>query len=164
MLYSQSLGEVPKQAREERQSSTTPKVITNEDLANKSVPAENVKAPPEQSPSPKQTVGNTDKQEERKDAEAQKSGEEVDRRYRERIAQLLYEIKISEYQIVWLKSQYNRWDIPLGDEVDLIAQQNFNQHITDAIAQEKRLIADLKSQLEAVQEEARHAGVPHATD
>jgi hypothetical protein len=36
--------------------------------------------------------------------------------------------------------------------------------LTEVIETQQKLIASLKSQLENLQEEARHAGVPHAED
>jgi hypothetical protein len=184
--YAQSLGDIAREVREEKQKSGSPqpKVITNEDL-KQSAPAQEVRAPVD---APAQDVATEGSQaakasavaversnqnsakEEAPELETQKRTAEINKSYLDRIAALRDQINTTQLELAKLQGEYiNRWTIPERDpkpDVPFREQQAlvFNQQISDLIEAQSKRIDGLKSQLRDLQEEARHAGVPHATD
>jgi hypothetical protein len=186
--YAQSLGEVAREIRAEKQTSRVQqsKVVTNEDLeklaptqegdvtneggakapggnGKPAVTATTQPAMTDRGDHPKQSAMEDRNAQER---ERQRRTEEINQSYMYRIAMLRDQIHAVELELAKLQESYEtRWDFPLSDipfrESKALL---FNRHVDDVMEEERKLIANLKSQLAATQEEARHAGVPHATD
>lgn len=185
----QSLGDVARQTRAEKQRAGTAqtRVITNDDLASsapapepatakdaqserkesaaKSAAAENsksAKGADAQQPAP-------DKDWEARELERQRRTDEARQRYLERIATLRGQLNTAQTELGKLQSSYEHlWNLDRYDQATIAYQYqqmlNFNQHVTELIEAQEKLIESLKSQLENLQEEARHAGVSHAAD
>lgn len=179
----QSLGEVARQTRADEQSKeTSARVITNDDLANsaptakptppsereeniaKSAPVESSKPTEENAAQPAPAKDWKAQEDER-----QRRTDEINQRYLERIATLGEQLNTAQVELGKLQASYQHlWELDGYDDANFAFhyQQmlNFNQHLTEVIEAQQKLIASLKSQLENLQEEARHAGVPHAED
>jgi len=165
--HAQSLGEVAREARAEKQASGSeqPKVITNEDIVKpvptqeRDITKEGVEKIPEVvgTEHPKRSSNEDLRAHE---LERQRRTNEINQRYMVRIATLRDQIKAMESQVEKLRASYE----PTDNDYYAYEALVFNQHVDDLIKEQCKLIASLKSQLAATQEEARHAGVPHATD
>jgi len=184
--YAQSLGDIAREVRAEKQKSESPqpKVITNEDL-KQSAPAQEIGSPVK---APVQDVATEGSQaakasavaverspevsakERAEELETQKRTAEINKNYLGRIAALRDQINTAQLELAKLQGEYiNRWTIPERypePDVPFREQQAlaFNQQISELIEAQSKRIDGLKSQLRDLQEEARHAGVPHATD
>ncbi len=170
----QSLGDVARQTRAERQKTGTSqaRVITNDDLARSTptpepAPQSNREenaaksAPAESSKPAKDWKAEED--------ERQRHTDEINQRYIERIATLRGQLNTAQAELGKLQASYQHIsDLDGYDDGNFYFRYqqmlNFNRHLTEVIEAQQKLIASLKSQLENLQEEARHAGVPHAED
>ena len=176
----QSLGDAAREARaKSQQNGTAPaKVITNDDLVEKeSAQPEEETANGAQPDSGTQPAGKTNApgtgdqaqngagQKQGTEAPAQPDPDAVAKDIKTRAATLRTQIAATQSQIAKLQKGYiNRWvrpdSIP-SSEYALRDQRAiaFNQQVTELIAEQKKLLADLKTQMETLKEEARHAGV-----
>lgn len=179
--HAQTLGEVAREARAERQKSGTEptRVITNDDLAT-SAPA--VKptsktadsANPEAKP-PERVKKDPDSDREEREAEFQRRTDAINQRYLERIATLREQINAARSEVAKLQND----EIDIANEYrkevapdttgyvppDATAYYNTQMRACiSTIANLNSLITSLNAQLADVQEAARHAGVLHATD
>jgi chemotaxis protein histidine kinase CheA len=189
----QSLGDVARETRVEEQKAeqkigVPPKVITNEDVAppaqTQASESSEASETSETSASPSAAAAAPDGQPagqpretnaaasgaETKEREVQQRTDEINRRYLDRIAALRDEIGSAQTELTRLQGDYeNRWTIPEryppGDihfrELQALASNN---QVSELIEAQRKRIASLNARLEDVKEEARHAGVPHATD
>jgi hypothetical protein len=183
----QSLGDVAREIRSEEQKAGAPhpKVITNEDVVRsaredqKDISAKpttrgqvgNVSvAEPTQTPSDENSIRDLSGKREARELETQRRTDEINKVYKDQIASLRDQINNAQVEIGKLQGDYeNRWNIPQRyppSEIHFRDMQAlyFNNQVSELIEAQRRLIVSLNSQLEKVQEEARHAGVPHATD
>jgi hypothetical protein len=168
--YAQSLGDVAREARTERQKSGVPhpKVITNEDLAEPAAAQEVDVSKKASAQNPAADAGHRtvkqDSDKEKAELEAEKRTAAINKSYLERIGDLRRRITAAQLQVEKLKGEY--MPIYSGPEAVFNAQPAlaWNQRMDDRIKAQIKLIDGLKSKLEDLQEEARHAGVPHATD
>jgi predicted RNase H-like nuclease (RuvC/YqgF family) len=172
----QSLGDVAREIRAERQKSGAPvaRVITNDDLsksspsvseASKTAVADS--ANPEAKPASLKTDSASDR--EQREAELQRRTDAINQRYMEGIAALRDQLNAAQAELEKLQGSYEHiWELDRYDQSQIAFRYQqmlaFNQHLTEVIETQTKLVAGLKSQLENLQEEARHAGVPHATD
>jgi hypothetical protein len=175
----QSLGDAAREARaKSQQNGTAPaKVITNDDLEKESAQPEADTANGAQPDSGAQPAGkastpgtgdqaqNGAGQKQGTETAAQPDPDAVAKDIKTRAATLRTQIAATQSQIAKLQKGYiNRWvrpdSIP-SSEYALREQRAiaFNQQVTELIAEQKKLLADLKTQMEALKEEARHAGV-----
>jgi chemotaxis protein histidine kinase CheA len=176
----QSLGEVARQTRaeEQRTGASQARVITNEDLAS-STPTAKPTPPSEREENAAKSAPAESKPAKENDAQAkdwkakederQRRTDEINQRYLERIATLRGQLNTAQGELGKLQGSYQHlWELDGYDDANFYFhyQQmlNFNRHLTEVIETQQKLIASLKSQLENLQEEARHAGVPHAED
>jgi uncharacterized protein YukE len=175
--HAQSLGDVAREARAERQKSGAQpaRVITNDDLT---------KSPPSGNEASKTPAANSAKHEakpaesfkkdpasdrEEQQAELQRRTDAINQRYTERIATLRGQLNAARAELGKLQGSYEHiWELDRYDQSQIAFRYQemlaFNQHLTEVIETYTKLVSSLKSQLEDLQEEARHAGVPHATD
>lgn len=178
----QTLGDVARDSRAQtQQSGTAPaKVITNEDLAEtpEAQPAvDAVEAPHQDATTPaktgtkKKTPAATDhaqnpaSPEKAEETPAPTAHDVIEKDFKRRAAALRDQIASVQNMIAKLMGQYiNRWTIPdrvPQPDVAFREQQamSFNQHLTDLIDEQKKLLADLTTQMKSLMEDARHAGV-----
>lgn len=101
---------------------------------------------------------------------AQQRTEEINQKYLDRIAALRGKINSAQQDLDKLQDSYqDRWIIPdRYPEPERSFRETqamtFNQHLTELIEAQAKAVERLKSQMNDLKEEARHAGVPHATD
>jgi len=181
--HAQSLGEVAREVRAERQTSgdQPTRVITNDDLAksppsvdeaSKTAAVDSTK--PEAKPAESLKKDSARDREER-EAELERHADAINQRYMERIATLRGQLNDAQAELVRLKKA----EIDIANEYrkevapdttgyvppDATAYYNTQMRACiSAIANLNGLITSLNAQLADVQEAARHAGVPHATD
>ena len=179
--HAQSLGDIARQYRAERQQSAThhSPVITNDDIES-SKPAKPAKqqaasedttdsaeVAAEAQPAKNAKPGTTVKPEDQK-SETDIRTEEINNRYLDRIAAIRKQLTTAQQELARLQQEqtenilaYRRslYTFP-NPEVYENQQRSFNEQIKT----QSDLITSLTSQLEDAQEAARHAGVPHATD
>jgi hypothetical protein len=186
----QSLGDVARETRAEEQKDGAPhpKAITNDDIArarerDTSAEAAKPSSAAMQAGKPSDTdaaelknakpsarpKSDTTKKQEAQEPEAQQRTGEINKNFLDRIALLRQQINTARMEVTKLQGDYEGdWDMPPYTEGDYafreLQRQAFNQHISDLIETQRKFIASLESQLNDVQEAARHAGVPHATD
>jgi len=173
----QSLGDLARQLRAERQQSGTPqtKVFTNDDIAS-SAPAP---APGAFKPGTEIKDGNDGLQGPPAAAQPAKSAkpsmsetdkriDEINHRYLDRIAELQKKIDIAQQEVARLQQEqaantfeYRR---TLGVFPNPGAYVEQQQSFNEQIKTQTDLITSLSSQLEDAKEAARHAGVPNASD
>ncbi len=177
--HGQSLGDAAREARAKSQQSGTPpaKVITNDDIEKESAQPEadaaNGAQPDSDTPPAGKTnapatgdpAQNGDAQKHATETPAKPDPDAIANDIKSRAATLHTQIAATQSQIAKLQKGYiNRWvrpdNIP-STEYALREQRAiaFNQQVTELIAEQKKLLADLKTQMEALKEEARHAGV-----
>jgi len=181
LCNAQSLGEVARQTRmdEQRRGTAQARVITNDDLAGSSPTAK--PTPPSEreenaAKSPQAQSGDPTKKDDAqasdwkaKEDERQRRTDEINQRYIERIATLRGQLNTAQVELGKLQASYQHlWELDGYDEANFNFHYqkmlDFNRHLDEVIEAQQKLIASLKSQLENLQEEARHAGVPHAED
>jgi len=176
--HAQSLGDIARQYRAERQQSGIrhSPVITNDDIesskpANKPVASEEATASTEAEAAAqpaKNTKPSTTVKPEDQKSETDIRTEEINNRYLDRIAAIRKQLATAQQELARLQQEqtetilaYRRslYTFP-NPEVYENQQRSFNEQIET----QSDLVTSLTSQLEDAQEAARHAGVPHATD
>jgi hypothetical protein len=180
--HGQSLGDAAREARaKSQQSGTAPaKVITNDDLVEKEAaqPEEEAAKEPQQnsststqpdvkskSPATTDQAQNAVGQKQAPETPAQPDPDAIAKDIKTRAATLRSQIAAVQSQISKLQRGYiNRWALPdsIPETEYALREQRaiaFNQQVTELIATQKKLLADLKAQMESLKEEARHAGV-----
>ncbi len=185
--YAQSLGDVARQLRAERQQSehSNRKVITNDDIvspdsrrnATQSTTAENIakgepgKEGEEAASSTAESTGAKVKKDPAKEHEAQavaldKRSEEINRVYLDRIAAIRTQISTAQQELAKLQvaqvESTNSYRRTLGVSPNVGTYAEEQRLFTEQIEAHRDLINSLSSQLEDAEEAARHAGVPHA--
>lgn len=176
--YAQSLGDVARQLRAERQQSghSNPKVITNDDIespASRKQATENAAEEATQDGS----TGEANSAKAKKDPATQrdeqqlaleKRSEEIDRVYLDRIAALRTQISTAQQEMAKLQvdqvESTNNYRRTLGVSPNAGTYAEEQRLFTEQIEAHRDLINNLSSQLQDAQEAARHAGVPHASD
>lgn len=179
--HAQSLGDIARQYRAERQRSGAPHspVITNEDIES-SAPAKPEKkqvagedasesaeaeaaAPPAKSAKPSVSV----KQEVQK-SETDIRTEEINNRYLDRIAEIRKQLTTAQQELARLQQEQTETILAYRRSLYTFPNpevyENQQRSFTEQIKTQSELVTSLTSQLEDAQEAARHAGVPHATD
>ena len=103
-----------------------------------------------------------------REKELQKSTEEINKRYIDRITVIRDQINTAKLQLAKLTAeeieytnQFHRYS---GTNPTILDYQQHEREINDQMEAQRTLITTLGSQLEDAKEAARHAGVPHATD
>lgn len=187
--HAQSLGDVARQIRAERQAKKTPhaKVITNDEIAastardepaagvpdatHPEVAAKDAGAEAENSApvkgngkQPKDPARERDDQE----LERQARTQEINKSYTDKIAGLRTQINTAQSDLAKLQRdqvestlQFQR---TLGVSPTPGGYEEQQRMFTTRIEETRNLITSLNSQLEDAREAARHAGVPHASD
>lgn len=182
--YGQSLGDVARQIRAERQEQGShPRVITNDDLeSTESAPAispnpyqnetgnesqENVPATNSAVGVDKSTKGGNDSANQR-EREIQKRSDEINKVYLDRIAALRMQINTARTELTKLQldqvESTNDFKRSAGASPNIATYEEQQRQFNEQIQAQYNLIDSLKGQLEDAQEAARHAGVPHAYD
>ncbi len=183
----QSLGDVARQVRAEREKSTKPhpKVLTNDDIATPEPEAVPQLRPPRgdaaEAPAAKtEESGRSDAGEgaklksgtgaesATKESEKTDRGQEINQEYLEKIAKVRAKIATAQAELSKLQKEQMESTIEFQRTVGAspsIAtyeqqQREFNEHIAGLREQ----LVGLKAELEDSQEAARHAGVPHVYD
>jgi hypothetical protein len=180
--HAQSLGDVARQARDERQQNAVPptKVYTNDDLARPSseATADQSNKDGDQSAQTEPTAegaGKTagskaspEKERATQELEIQKRTQEINQRYLERIAGLQSQISAAQQDLARLqRDQVESTNHFQSSKATAPSLPEYNQAqavFSQQIEAQRKLIVDLNSQLEDAKESARHAGVPHASD
>ena len=175
---SQSLGEVARQHRAERQQSgsSARKVYTNEDLgaAEEAAPAKDAEDAEE--PSPAEPAASTTKAAEgsangkdetaKKEAELQKRTLDINQRYTDKILGIRAQIATAKQEVERLQHDQiestNQFRSTNGVSPSVYEYQEQQRQFQQQIETQRNLIATLGAQLEDAQEAARHAGVAHA--
>ncbi len=174
----QSLGEVARQHRAERQQSgsSARKVYTNEDLgaAAEAAPAKDAEGAEE--PSPAEPAASTTKAAEgsangkdetaKKEAELQKRTLDINQRYTDKILGIRAQIATAKQEAERLQHDQiestNQFRSTNGVSPSVYEYQEQQRQFQQQIETQRNLIATLGAQLEDAQEAARHAGVAHA--
>jgi hypothetical protein len=187
--HAQSLGDVARQLRAERQEQGTPraKVITNDDIES-TEPAPSVskgafqdetkdeikKEGDEKAPAASVTNKNAKakndpaKEREAQLADTQRRTDEINKRYLDRIAAVRMQINTAQMELARLQRDQvestNDFKRTVGTSPNIATYEEQQRMFNEQIETHHNLIDSLKSQLEDAQEAARHAGVPHAYD
>ncbi len=175
---SQSLGEVARQHRAERQQSgsSARKIYTNEDLGAAAEAAPAKDAEDAEEPSPAEPAASTTKAAEgsangkdetaKKEAELQKRTLEVNQRYTDKILGIRAQIATAKQEVERLQHDQiestNQFRSTNGVSPSVYEYQEQQRQFQQQIETQRNLIATLGAQLEDAQEAARHAGVAHA--
>ncbi len=175
---SQSLGEVARQHRAERQQSgsSARKIYTNEDLGAAAEAAPAKDAEDAEEPSPAEPAASTTKAAEgsangkdetaKKEAELQKRTLEVNQRYTDKILGIRAQIATAKQEVERLQHDQiestNQFRSTNGVSPSVYEYQEQQRQFQQQIETQRNLIATLGGQLEDAQEAARHAGVAHA--
>jgi hypothetical protein len=190
--YAQSLGDVARELRAERQDKNTPRarVITNDDIESAgSAPvvsqpatqpatqdgagneaAENATAASSGGVASKSAQGRNDSAKERevRELETQKRTDEINKVYLDRIAAVRAQIDGAQADLARLQRDQAESTIEFQRSVGTspsIAEYEQQQRLfNEQIEVQRNLIDSLKARLEDAQEAARHAGVPRASD
>lgn len=176
--YAQSLGEVAREVRAERQEKGSPplKVITNDDIESTepapvaSSPAGAAQATSSAKRASKSPKGGNDsaKEGEEQELETQKRTDEINKAYLDGIAALRLQIdgaqkEVAKLQRDQLESTY-AFQRSVGSSPSIVEYEQQQRLFNDQIEAQRSLIDGLKAKLEDAQEAARHAGVPHPYD
>jgi chromosome segregation ATPase len=187
--HGQSLGDVARQIRAERQAKGTshPTVITNDDIestepasavspnafqdasqnATKDAGAENAQAPSPAADLSKSANGANDSAKER-ELEIQQRSDEINKVYLDRIAALRTQIDTAQTELARLQRDQvestNDFKRTAGASPNIATYEEQQRLFNEQIEAQHNLIDSLRSQLEDAREAARHAGVPHAYD
>jgi uncharacterized protein YukE len=189
----QSLGDLARQLRTERQQNGTPhtKVFTNDDIAS-SAPAPALGASKASAQSGAQAAAQIEADSGQQSPPAAADGsaagaaaqpaksakpimsetdkriDEINHRYLDRIAELQKKIDIAQQEVARLQQEQaaNTFEYrrTLGVFPSPGAYVEQQQSFNEQIKTQTDLITSLSSQLEDAKEAARHAGVPHASD
>jgi hypothetical protein len=182
--YGQSLGDVARQIRAERQEQGShPAVITNDDLEStepapdvspyafqnetKNESEESAPAANSAESTSKSAKGGKDSAKER-EHEIQKRSDEINKVYLDRIAALRTQmnaarVELAKLQLAQVEST-NDFHRTAGASPNIATYEDQQRQFNEQIEAQHNLIDSLKGQLEDAQEAARHAGVPHAYD
>jgi hypothetical protein len=190
----QSLGDLARQLRTERQQSgaSQPKVYTNDDLASPSSEAPAAESSDKstkdgdagaKAESPAEASANTtgsdkaagaktnsgrDKEREARELEIEKRTQEINQHYLDRIAAIRSQIAAAQQEIARRQRDQvestNQFQRTSGTNPSIPEYQQQQRLFGEQIEAQRNLIVSLTSQLDDAQEAARHAGVPHATD
>jgi|GEM_PF-1517412 chromosome segregation ATPase len=190
----QSLGDVARQARAEREQSGVPhsKVFTNDDIASHqpaSTPQSDTNSKTGDANSSAEAAGNAQKKAndapgteeakklahkaQPKDRAAQESEtdertKEINKEYRDRIAAVRAQLATAQQQLAKLQldqvESTNSFQRSVGTSPNIATYEQQQREFKEQIEAQRNAITGLNSQLEDVQEAARHAGVPHALD
>ncbi len=188
--YAQSLGDVARELRSERQQSGTPpaKVITNDDIvsrvpgkkagknktekedaaeANSAAGAESA-GEAEPAKSAAKTAPDPAKEREARELELDKRSEELNKVYRDRIAAIRAQIGAAQQDLARLERDQvessNDFQRSAGTAPSIGTYEAQQRFFNEQIATQRNAIITLNSQMEDAQEAARHAGVPHASE
>jgi chromosome segregation ATPase len=173
-VLAQSLGEVARKLREERREHPGPqlKVYTTEDL----------ETPSEEAAIEGQEGAKTEASAAGKEAPAAKKGkkkptleeqmqqrsEEINKKYRDRIAKIRDQISQTQKDLEKLKrdrlATTYQFRTSNGISPSIYEYQAEMKSYEAQIEADNKQLESLKSDLEDAQEQARHAGVPHAYD
>jgi len=175
---SQSLGEVARQHRAERQQSgsSARKIYTNEDLGAAAEAAPAKDAEDAEEPSPAEPAASTTKAAEgsangkdetaKKEAELQKRTLDINQRYTDKILGIRAQIATAKQEVERLQHDQiestNQFRSTNGVSPSVYEYQEQQRQFQQQIETQRNLIATLGAQLEDAQEAARHAGVAHA--
>lgn len=189
--YAQSLGEVARQLRAERQQSgpSNLRVITNDDIespasrknARQNAAEDGTKEEPgkqgEETAKAANSAGKANnakvnkdsaKEHEEQELALDKRSEEMNRTYLDRIAAIRTQISTAQQELAKLQldlvESTNDFQRTLGVSPNVATYQEQQRLFSEQIEAHRALITNLNSQLQDAQEAARHAGVPHATD
>jgi hypothetical protein len=169
----ESLGEVARQLRAERQESGQHlKVYTNDDLETPSESAAEAQSESgaqagkaSGNAAAKTSAADADKKQE---AEIEKREAETDKQYLDKIADIRKRIAAAKQDVARLQRDQAENTMQFrnsnGIAPSIAEYQQQQQLFTQQIEQQRTLIVTLNSQLEDAKEAARHAGVPHAED
>ena len=177
----QSLGEVARQHRAERQQSgsSARKLYTNEDLgaAEEAAPAKAAEDDEgAEQPSPAELTASTTKAAEssandkdetaKKEAELQKRTLEINQRYTDKILGIRAQIATAKQEVERLQHDQiestNQFRSTNGVSPSVYEYQEQQRQFQQQIETQRNLIVTLGAQLEDAQEASRHAGVAHA--
>jgi uncharacterized protein YukE len=191
--YAQSLGDVARKLRAERQARGTPHatmVITNDDLestepASEASPNASENAAPEgtrtedagnaqsanstgeAAPSPK-APRSPSQEREAQELRIQQRTDEIDKRYLDRIAAIRLQINTARTELARLQRDQAESTIDFQRNVgifpNIATYEQQQQLFNEQIEAHRDLIVSLNAQLEDAEEAARHAGVRHASD
>ena len=189
--YAQSLGDVARELRAERQARNThAPVITNDDLetaepARNAAPEETASAPQdgakvesakdaspanstgEAAPGPK-AQGNPPSEHETREQKIQQRTDEIDKQYMDRIAAIRMKIDNARTELARLQRDQAESNIAfrrnVGTFPNIAAYDQQQELFKQQIEDHQNLIVSLNTQLEDAEEAARHAGVRHASD
>ena len=175
---SQSLGEVARQHRAERQQSgsSARKIYTNEDFGAAAEAALAKDAEDAEEPSPAEPAASTTKAAEgsangkdetaKKEAELQKRTLEINQRYTDKILGIRAQIATAKQEVERLQHDQiestNQFRSTNGVSPSVYEYQEQQRQFQQQIETQRNLIATLGAQLEDAQEATRHAGVAHA--
>jgi len=182
--YGQSLGDVARKIRAERQEQGShPTVITNDDLeSTEPAPAvspnafqnETKSESEENAPAANSAEGMSKSAKSAKDSakererEIQKRSDEINKVYLDRIAALRTQINTARTELAKLQldqiESTNDFRRTVGASPNIATYEEQQRQFNEQIEAQHNLIDSLKGQLEDAQEAARHAGVPHAYD
>jgi hypothetical protein len=183
--HAQSLGDLARHIRAERQQSGVPhaKVYTNDDLASPSrdaaadastkaadqgAQAESSAEGADKGAVSKEAVANSDKDRHSKELDLQKRTQEINQHYLDRIAGLRAQISTAQQELARLQRDQvestMQFQSSVGTSPSIYTYAQQQRTFNEQIEAQRSLIVSLNSQLEDAQESARHAGVPHATD
>lgn len=186
--YAQSLGDVARQVRAERQQKgpSVTKVITNDDIVTGTSQMRTTNEGEESAPTANSADG-TDKgvssgeeaktankkddaakEREAQELETQKRTNEINKEYRDRIAGIRVKIDTAQTELVKLEREQidstNDFRRTSGISPSIPTYEQQQRAFSEQIQAQRNLITSLHSQLEDTQEAARHAGVPRALD
>ncbi|HVJ05040.1 MAG TPA: hypothetical protein VM578_05175 [Candidatus Saccharimonadales bacterium] len=187
--FAQSLGDVARASRAERQrSGAHPKVITNDDIHHDGVtqePSDVAKETPnekggevasetgaiakaDETSSKSKALNDPAKAREAQELELQKRTNEINQQYSDRIADLRVQIETARAQLTKLQNDQIQssfeFQRTLGVSPNPATYEQQQRSFNEQIETQRSLITSLNSRLEDAKEAARHAGVPHTTD
>ncbi len=190
----QSLGDLARQLRTERQQSgaSQPKVYTNDDVARPSseaAPADSTdqtgkdgepgapaassaegagKAAESKTASPAKSKPTPEQERAARELQLDKRTQEINQHYLDKIADIRSQIDAAQQDIARLQRDQvestNLFQRSSGTNPSVLEYQEQQRLFNEQIQAQRNLLVSLGSQLDDAQESARHAGVPHATD
>lgn len=187
--YAQSLGDVARQLRSQRQQSglSHAKVITNDDIEShtgKHAAKDATESGPGSGKQGEETAANSAegakpkakasakedpaKEREARELETDKRSEEINKVYRDRIAAIRAQIITAQQEQAKLQRDQvestNDFQRSYGTSPNIGTYEAQQRMFNEQIEAHRTSLSGLNSQLEDAEESARHAGVPHASD